>query len=385
MATAVTNAAEKAVKKVIRTVKVPIQFGREKGHQIFVYSHLQTNQVVYSLTRHLNVRARHSPYSIFPRILRADRTIQNTRALKQLPFLGKNTVPAALRKDHWSPLCVLSFPKSSQGLDAYTKLRAFRELHETAYPLSIVTQTEGKNAGTLMTKKDKGKVLMDQKANTVADMAAVLAIQARPPSPEVIERMKKRVRTDGRSVAKRGLGSQRTANVFEFQGKVDGVSIWWASMLDAEYAATWPEEVKHGKLAVDRGTAIWPPPLDLAHQEMNVEVEEKIKAPGPLERIMKPLSKREKKGLTAEEKQAKVAAREAENRRTVDERKRVEDEEAARQTALRAKGFLEKRPQSVKRFDKGVGEMSITEKIRDADMRARAWEPPGREGERLRA
>lgn len=134
-----------------------------------------------------------------------------------------------------------------------------------------MTQKEGKTAGQLLTKKEKSRKLQDQKANSVADMAAVLAMQARPPNKGDIQRAKFFVRTDGRPPAKRGFGSRRGHNVFEFQGRIMGTSIWWADMLDAEFAATWPEEVVHGRLAVNRGTAIWPPPEELASKEYEVQ------------------------------------------------------------------------------------------------------------------
>ena len=189
---------------------------------------------------------------------------QNTRALKQLPFAGKKTVPAALRRDLWTPLCVLSFPNSHQGLSAYRKLREFKHLHEVAYPLSLVTQKDGPHAGNLMSKKEKSRIIMDQKANAIADMAAVLAIQARQPSAEEIAKANRRVNSrKGVPKPKYGLGSWETSDVLEFQGKVDGVSVWWANPTDAEYAETWPEPVRHGPLAVARYTAVWPPPEEL--------------------------------------------------------------------------------------------------------------------------
>ncbi|KAL8671026.1 MAG: hypothetical protein Q9168_004458 [Polycauliona sp. 1 TL-2023] len=99
---------------------------------------------------------------------------QNHTSLKQLPFLGKKSVPSHLRKDLWQPLCLVSFPRPSQGLQAYRRLREFRRLHETSYPLSLITQTEGPHKGHLHSTKKRGKILMDQKANSVADLAAVL-------------------------------------------------------------------------------------------------------------------------------------------------------------------------------------------------------------------
>lgn len=190
---------------------------------------------------------------------------QNNLAVKQIPFVGKNTVPRALRKDHWKPLCVLAFPNELQGLSAYQKLLEFKHLHETQYPLSTVTETEGRHMGQLLPKKRKGKVLMNQKANSIADMAAVLAMQARPPTEEELKKAERRVfgpiSLRGRPKPKRGDGSHTTAEVYEFRGKLDGVSIWWANTLDAEYAETWPEDVVHGTLAVNRSTPIWPPDL----------------------------------------------------------------------------------------------------------------------------
>ncbi|KAI4235262.1 MAG: hypothetical protein LQ349_003286 [Xanthoria aureola] len=143
----------------------------QHGTQIFVYNNIRTNQIIYSLTRSLN----------------------NHTSLKQLPFLGKKTVPSHLRKDLWQPLCLVSFPRPSQGLIAYRRLREFRRLHETSYPLSLITQTEGPHKGQLHSTKKRGKILMDQKANSIADIAAVLLraeeklpkINEEEPTPEI--------------------------------------------------------------------------------------------------------------------------------------------------------------------------------------------------------
>ncbi|KAL8742415.1 MAG: hypothetical protein Q9190_005095 [Brigantiaea leucoxantha] len=135
----------------------------DHGTHIFVYNNIRTNQVVYSLTRSLN----------------------NHASLKQLPFLGKKTVPATLRRDLWTPLCALTFLRPQTGLLAYRRLRELRRLHETSYDLSIITETsDGPKKGQLMSTKKRGKVLMNQKANSVADMAAVLLMQEKGPSEE---------------------------------------------------------------------------------------------------------------------------------------------------------------------------------------------------------
>ncbi|KAL8752435.1 MAG: hypothetical protein Q9199_005746 [Rusavskia elegans] len=136
----------------------------QHGTQIFVYNNIRTNQIIYSLTRSLH----------------------NHTSLKQLPFLGKKSVPSHLRKDLWQPLCLISFPRPSQGLVAYRRLREFRRLHETSYPLSLITQTEGPHKGQLHSTKKRGKILMDQKANSVADLAAVL-LRAEEKLPKTME------------------------------------------------------------------------------------------------------------------------------------------------------------------------------------------------------
>ncbi|GME26300.1 hypothetical protein GTA08_BOTSDO01558 [Neofusicoccum parvum] len=134
----------------------------EHGRHIFIYNNIRTNQTVYSLQRSMN----------------------NHAALSQLPYAGKKTVPAKLRKDVWRPLATVTFPLPAQGLSAYQKLREFRKLHELhwdnnkEYPmLPPETQKRIKEGKSAPTKKEKGKIIMDQKANTVADLAAVLKMQ----------------------------------------------------------------------------------------------------------------------------------------------------------------------------------------------------------------
>lgn len=167
-----------------------------------------------------------------------------------------------------------------QGLSVFRKLREYRRLHETAYPLSVVTQTEGVHKGQLLPKKKKGHVLMDQKANSVADMAAVMLQTAKPPTKEELRVAEWKTRTDGRPLAKKGKGKQRTADALTIRGSVDGVRIRWANILDAEYAETWPSEVVHEGLEAHRYTAAWPPapPLVPAEQILADSVMEEEEA-----------------------------------------------------------------------------------------------------------
>lgn len=153
------------------------------------------------------------------------------------------------------------FPSSHAGLAAYRKLREFRRLHETRYNLEDITEKEGKQAGTLYPRKKRGRILMNQKANSVADLAAVLWQQERGPSEERVanaQRRMKRVEHLKMQKARPGKANKNPLDVKgELQG-VEGVYVRWADLLDAEYADTWPEAVVHDTLQKSRHTAAWP-------------------------------------------------------------------------------------------------------------------------------
>ncbi|EME47954.1 hypothetical protein DOTSEDRAFT_147019 [Dothistroma septosporum NZE10] len=151
------------------------------GRFIYAFCNVRTNQVLYSLSR----------------------TLDNS-ALKQLPDLGANHTPPVLRKDLWRPLYRVELPSTpegvKQGLHAIKKLREYRKLHELSWEqTSLMTrnftdkeiETEKKkleNRGGSKKEtvydiikrqkhKMKVKMVMDQKANSIADLAAVLLEQ----------------------------------------------------------------------------------------------------------------------------------------------------------------------------------------------------------------
>ncbi|KAK5115843.1 hypothetical protein LTR85_009437 [Meristemomyces frigidus] len=164
----------------MRRASVRSDVAADHGRYIYAYCHVRTNQVVYSLTQTLN----------------------NHSSLKQLPDLGANNKDARLRKDLWKPLYTLCLPSDSphtlsQGLHAFKKLREYRKLHEvnwTPSPLLSKPKTEAEiqqmkdklsdrggnkkeNVYDLIVREKKRmrvKSVMDQKANSVADLAAVL-------------------------------------------------------------------------------------------------------------------------------------------------------------------------------------------------------------------
>ena len=183
---------------------------------------------------------------------------QDNAALQQLPYLGKKTKPASLRKDEWRPMAMVEFPSNVAGLEAYRRLREFRRLHEYAYPLDLITVKEGNKAGSLMPTKQRGKVLMNQKSNTVADLAAVLLQFDQGPDD-------RRIQTKESSGAFWSIRRKHRPDKFrrdplpavELAG-VKGVRIRWANLLDAGYAREWPETVVHHELVQARHVPAFP-------------------------------------------------------------------------------------------------------------------------------
>ena len=209
------------------------------GQHIYMYHNIHTKQVVYSFTRQLN----------------------NHDSLRQLPFLGKKTQPPRLRKDLWLPFCLTYFPSPHAGQEAFRKLREYRRLHETRYDLDSITVKEGPHTGNLMTTKERGKVLMNQKANSIADLAAVLLQQEAGPDLRRVEHAQRKMRRVEKLRKQKGE-DKVTENPVDIEKEltgVEGVKVLWADPLDAEYAEQWPEEITHDTLERHRYTAAFPP------------------------------------------------------------------------------------------------------------------------------
>ena len=153
-----------------------------QGQHIYAYCNIRTNQVIYSLTQ----------------------VLRSQRNLKQLPEAGNNTKPPKLRKDLWRPLWTLTLPHGfqgeAQGLEAWKRLNALRYMHELYWtPPKELSRNRTKeemeelqeriedrggskkeNVYDLIKRQKKKlrlKNVMDQKANSIADLAAVLVEQ----------------------------------------------------------------------------------------------------------------------------------------------------------------------------------------------------------------
>ncbi|KAK7514299.1 mitochondrial 54S ribosomal protein mL67 [Phyllosticta citriasiana] len=141
-----------------------IEASKEAARQIFVYCHFRTNQTLYSL----NDRVLHASH------------------LEQLPFAGKKTLPSKLRKDVWRPLAVVTFPFEKQASDAYLKLLDFKKLHELYWKenmdkdwgaLPKEKQEKLRKRNKMPSMKERAKIIMDQKANSIAAIAKAMELQ----------------------------------------------------------------------------------------------------------------------------------------------------------------------------------------------------------------
>ena len=166
------------------------------------------------------------------------------------------------------------FPSSHAGMAAYRKLREFRRLHETEYDRKDIMETKGRFKGSLLSIKDRGKVLMNQKANSVADLAAVLLQQERGPSTGRVLLAEKRLQRQERleRFKTKPKKQKHPVDVEKEMAGVEGVLVKWADITDARYAETWPEPVKHGVLQKSRHTAAFPIVKEVAEEDEDISM-----------------------------------------------------------------------------------------------------------------
>jgi hypothetical protein len=142
--------------------------------------------------------------------------------MRQLPFNGKKSKPAKLRRDFWRPMAMIQFAEGQGvvGRSVFQKLREFKREHE----LSWGWQTKELLG---QTKSKRSKALNAQKANSVADMAAVLG---------------------GAGTGNRIWVADAVPNVVkgeEQPRQLAPATIYWANDFDVELAREWPANVSH--------------------------------------------------------------------------------------------------------------------------------------------
>ena len=250
---------------------------------------------------------------------------KKNNVLRQLVYHGKKTIPSTLRKDMWVPYFSVHFHDSKVGLRAYHLLREFSMLRQLSPPREMITISErfldqrrprdpeqakefdekyaGK-LGWLMEKKDRARALMDQKATSVADIAAVLAIQedeinngfadgkrgyltqsarrrrreARKAAEQTATLQSSRIanfeqalshsssssssnssssnNSGSNNSGSNNSGTEYTVEDVERKSPVlqdgKGVKVLWTDLHYAQFAQAWPDRVLHGELDLSR-------------------------------------------------------------------------------------------------------------------------------------
>ncbi|OTB06855.1 hypothetical protein M426DRAFT_9283 [Hypoxylon sp. CI-4A] len=192
------------------------QFQPHHGEKIWIFNHFLDGMTVYS----------HSP------VLKAN------KALRQIPFNGKKLKPSKLRKDYWRPLAMIQFPEGygEVGRSVFQRLRECKQLHELTWGDDMFFDKDGNP----LSKHKRGKKLNDQKANTVADMAAVLS--GRGKGNKIWQSLSEKME---------GLANVEAGEEKNLKKDADGVKalvkaqIWWANDQDRSYAKRWPSNVTH--------------------------------------------------------------------------------------------------------------------------------------------
>lgn len=203
---------------------------------------------------------------------------QNNDALRQLPFNGKKTVPRALRKDLWSPLATISFPPGhgALGLSAFQKLRELRKLHETFWDprtmVESISYTDGTSQIKSLTRKERGRKLMDQKANSVADIAHVLGNIGSAKGDEIglVVAGKRGRWEDTKEFDRKGKVVKKWVPHPEMKEVV--VEVRWRDLQDAEFAETWEGNVIHDVLEGGRLESTYGEAIEAAETVKRVEM-----------------------------------------------------------------------------------------------------------------
>ncbi|KAG0130720.1 transcriptional regulation of mitochondrial recombination-domain-containing protein, partial [Tuber indicum] len=204
----VKTVVKKVVKKVINIMPKPYPVPPDHGKYIFIYNNLLSNRVLYSLSR----------------------TLDNRDSLRQLTFVGKKSVPAALRKDVWAPMATVTFKESLMGINTFRMLREFRHLHETSYSKELLQKP----------KKERTRILMNQKANSVADLAESIRME--------VDRIRK---VANPPPLRKGEKAKKDPPIKLPIPQEGDVVVKWSNIYDAQYAKVWPEVVVHGNLQRD--------------------------------------------------------------------------------------------------------------------------------------
>lgn len=141
--------------------------------------------------------------------------------MRQIPFTAKKAKPAKIRKDLWRQIAMVQFPegKGAVGQSVYAKLREFYQRHLLEWDDSLPLVKRDYDRGLrVITRQERGKKVLEQKANAVADLAAALA------------------------------GAGKSNKIVAEGGELCEATVFWANAMDRHHAEAWTPNVKHGLL-----------------------------------------------------------------------------------------------------------------------------------------
>lgn len=163
-------------------------------------------------------------------------------------------------------MAVIQFPegKGEIGRSVYHIMREFRMAHELAWADDMFVDEK---TGRTLTRLERGARLNDQKANTIADMAAVLGGAGKGnkmwvPGPTEGDATEA-TRLDGEpgAVAAQGVEADLSGEtrVDEETGTTLGLlgtTVIWENELDKNFATAWPSNVMHGSFSTSTNVPV---------------------------------------------------------------------------------------------------------------------------------
>ncbi|KAI1144059.1 transcriptional regulation of mitochondrial recombination-domain-containing protein [Hypoxylon sp. FL0543] len=161
-----------------------------------------------------------------------------SKSLRQIAFNGKKLKPSKFRKDYWRPLAMIQFPEgyAQVGLSVYQRLYECKRLHQLSWGDEMFYD----GAGNPLTKHERGKKLNDQKANTIADMAAVLGGTGKG------NKIWMPVTDNPKELANLEAGNDKAVKEDEKGVKaLVKAQVWWKNKEDSKFAKSWPPNVTH--------------------------------------------------------------------------------------------------------------------------------------------
>ncbi|KAI2642904.1 transcriptional regulation of mitochondrial recombination-domain-containing protein [Xylaria nigripes] len=221
----------------------------DRYEKIFVFNHFLDGMTAYSF----------------------EPAMKAMHALKQLPFSGKHSKPSKVRKDYWRLLAIIQFGEEHKlvSRSAYQLLRECKKMHMYDWDDSLLF---GENKRMLKIQ-ERARRINDQRANTIADIAAILGGLGKGNKMWVKNNVQgadegaAKEDVEGEGATKKdveGEVEQVKAKVVDEINELNPATIFWANIDDRHYAIRWSKNVKHkvmdDSFPVPKAEKLVPPP-----------------------------------------------------------------------------------------------------------------------------